>query len=153
MRKSLSILHTADSHIGAGLPARPRHAWPRRGDDFITSFRRVIGRAFELNVDLVIHAGDVFDRSQPSARALTTAAEPLLELAVKGIPVVIVPGNHERSTIPTTLLFAHPNIYIAASPRTFSFNLRGTRVAISAFPCLRRDAAKAFPRALEATEW
>ncbi len=153
MRKSLRILHTADSHIGAGLPARPRHAWPRRGDDFIVSFRRVIRHAFEYNVDFAIHAGDVFDRSQPSARALTAAAEPLLELAVNGIPVVIVPGNHERSTIPSTVFLAHPNIYIAAEPRTFSFDLGGARTAVSALPCLRRDAAKTFPRALEATGW
>lgn len=74
----LRILHTADSHIGAALPARPRHTRPRRGDDFIASFRHVLGEAFRAEVDLVIHAGDLFDRSRPSCRALTAAAEPTL---------------------------------------------------------------------------
>ena len=153
MSQALRILHTADSHIGADLPARPRLATPRRGDDFVSSFRRVIHRAFELDVDLVIHSGDLFNRSKPSSRALIAATEPLLEVAVAGIPVVIVPGNHERSTIPASVLLSHPNIHIAADPRTIPLSLRGLRVAVAAFPCLRRDSAAAFPEALRTTEW
>ncbi|MGD2109606.1 MAG: metallophosphoesterase [Phycisphaerae bacterium] len=153
MGKSVRILHTADSHIGAELVIRPRHSRPRRGDDFIASFRRVLARACELDVDLVVHAGDLFDRSRPSARALAAAGEPLLDLAVAGIPVVIVPGNHERSMIPASLLLSHPNIRIAAEPRTFSFNLRGTSLAVTAVPCLRRQAASTFAKVLAATRW
>jgi len=153
MSRALRILHTADSHIGAALPARPRHTRPRRGDDFVASFRRALQRAFELNVDLVIHSGDLFNRSRPSSRALVAATEPLLEVAVAGIPVVVVPGNHERSAIPATLLLAHPNIHIAAEPRTISLSLRGIRVAVAAFPCVRRAAATGFPEMLAATGW
>ena len=124
----LRIWHTADSHIGADLPVRPRCGRPRRGDDLVASFRRVMRRAIEQGCDLVIHAGDVFDCPRPSGRALAAAAEPMIQVASGGIPIVIVPGNHERSAIPSTVLLAHPNIHIVAEPRTLRFRLAGVHV-------------------------
>jgi len=153
MGAALRILHTADSHIGAGLPVRPRRDGPRRGDDLVTSFVDVLDRAVADDVDLVIHAGDLFNRSKPSSRALAAAGEPLLAVAAGGIPVVIVPGNHERSAIPANLLLSHPNIRIVTRPTTLRFDLGGRRVAVSAWPCLRRDAARRFESALAATGW
>jgi DNA repair exonuclease SbcCD nuclease subunit len=154
MTRPLRILHTADSHIGAGLPRRPRHTRPRRGDDFLDSYRRVFEAAAQHDVDLVVHAGDLFDTPRPSARALVAAAEPLLDLAVRGVPVVVVPGNHERSVIPGALMFSHPNIHIVHEPCTWSFACRdGGRVAVSSFPCLRRDSAQRFTEVLDQTGW
>ena len=123
MSRLLRILHIADSHIGAQLPARPRSRRPRRGDDFIASFRRVLDRAREFDVDLVLHAGDVFDEPSPSNAAISAAALPLLELAAAGLPVVILPGNHERSAIPASLLFSHPNLHIVRRPDTHTIRL------------------------------
>jgi DNA repair exonuclease SbcCD nuclease subunit/predicted GIY-YIG superfamily endonuclease len=153
MAGAVKILHTADSHIGSGWPARLRHDRPRRGDDLVDSYRRVLSQSSARGVDLVIHAGDVFDRPHPSAHALVAAAEPLLDAAVAGIPVVVIPGNHERCAIPGTVLLAHPNIRILDKPATCTFSMRGTRIAVSGFPCLRRDAAARFDEALDATEW
>lgn len=93
MSRPLRILHTADSHIGAELPVRPRDDRPRRGDDFVDSFSRVLDHALNENVDLVIHAGDLFDLPNPSSRTLVATGEPLLGLAASGVPVIIVPGN------------------------------------------------------------
>ena len=108
----------------------------------------------EINdVDLVIHAGDVFDEPNPSHSAMMAAAEPLLRIAAGGRPVVIVPGNHERSTLPAFLLLSHPNIHIVREPVTLTFNLRGTRVGVAALPCIRRRSAHLFEGALRATGW
>ncbi|HRX87720.1 MAG TPA: metallophosphoesterase family protein, partial [Phycisphaerae bacterium] len=153
MAEALRILHLADSHIGAQLVRRPRVKRLRRGDDIIASYRRVLERAVEHDVDLVIHAGDLFDTPAPSSAALAAATAPLLALAARGIPVVIVPGNHERSVIPGSLLLAHPLIHIAAEPTTMRMQLRGRDVAISAIPCIRRDSLAAFDAALAATGW
>jgi exonuclease SbcD len=153
MSRGLRILHLADSHIGAGLPARPRKERPRRGDDFIASYRRVLRRAIEHDVDLVLHAGDVFNEPNPSGAAVAAAAQPLLEIAACGIPIVIVPGNHERSAIPGSLLFSHPNMHIVDRPRTVRFALRGVRVSIVGIPCIRRGVAERFGAALGETEW
>ena len=153
MGTALRILHMADSHIGANLPVRPRLAVPRRGDDFVRSYEWVLDQALAQQVDLVIHAGDLFDRSKPTSRALVAAAQPLLHVAATGVPIVVVPGNHERSQIPGTLLLAHPNIHVLAQPATKVFRLHGTRVAVSGFPCLRRHSAQRFEAVLAQTEW
>jgi exonuclease SbcD len=153
MVADLRILHLADSHIGTDLPGRPRSGRRRRGDDIIASYCRVLALARDRYVDLVIHAGDVFDRPHPNDAALAAAAQPLLQLAVRDIPVVIVPGNHERSSLPEALLFSHPNLHVVRQPGTLIFNLRGTRVAIAAFPCARRQSARCFAELLRATGW
>ena len=153
MGRGFRILHLADSHIGADLPARPRSQRRRRGDDFVDSYRRALQLAETHDVDLVIHAGDVFDRPDPHHSAMAAAAEPLLRQAAAGRPVVIVPGNHERSTLPAFLLFSHPNIHIVREPVTLTFNLRGTRVGVAALPCIRRRSAPLFADTLRATRW
>lgn len=149
----LRILHTADSHIGAGWPRRPRHRRPRRGDDICRMFHHVMQQAIVGQVDLVVHAGDVFDMPHPSPQALAAAAEPMLEVAAEGIPIVIVPGNHERSTIPTNVLLAHPNIFILDRPGTLRFDIRDTAVMLAGIPSLRRGAGLKFDEALGATKW
>jgi len=150
---SLTILHTADSHLGADLPRRSRHARRRRGHDFVDSFHRVIRHGLASGANLVIHSGDLFDSPQPSAEAMAAAGETLVACAAGGVPVVILPGNHEHSAIPSCLLLAHPNIHIVTRPCTIPLEIEGGCVAVSAFPCLRRDAARAFPQALEQTGW
>jgi DNA repair exonuclease SbcCD nuclease subunit len=54
------------------------------------------------------------------------------------VPVVLVPGNHERSRIPLSLWTLHPNLFIYHRPSTFVFTVRGMRVAVAGFPCSRR---------------
>lgn len=154
MSGALRVLHLADTHIGAELPARPRANRPRRGDDFVRSFRRALGHAISCDgTDLVIHAGDLFDMPNPSAAAVTAAGMALLEVASAGVPIVIVPGNHERCAIPASILLAHPNIHIVREPTTLLFRLRGVEVAVSALPCIRRGSATAFAGQLAATGW
>ncbi len=146
------ILHTADSHIGADLPAK-RTTRRRRGDDFVDSFGRVLDAATGGGADLVVHAGDVFDRSTPTPAAMSAAESLLHKTAAAGVPIVIVPGNHERSRIPSSLLLSHPNIRIAREPCTFSFSLRGRRVAVAAFPFVRNEPAAAFAEMVSRTGW
>lgn len=153
MSTSLRILHTADSHIGADLPVRGNGKYARRGSDFVTSFRRVLARAHEYQVDVVIHAGDLFDRSHPGDGAITAGTEPLWQLAQAGLPVVIVPGNHERSVLPGALLLSHPNIHVLRERQTVVLNCHGLRVAIAGLPCLRRTASAGFAQAVQATNW
>lgn len=153
MPSDLRILHLADSHIGADLPKRRGGVRPRRGNDFVESYQRVLKQAARLDVDLVIHAGDLFDEPRPGDGALAAAAGPVWELAGSGVPVVIVPGNHERCAIPPSLLLSHPNIHILHEPRTVRLARRGLSVAVAGFPCIRRDAARRFAEQLRETRW
>jgi predicted phosphodiesterase len=46
-------------------------------------------------VDLVVHTGDLFNRSRPPTRTVARAAALLREVA-RRVPVVLLPGNHDR---------------------------------------------------------
>jgi exonuclease SbcD len=153
MTMALRILHTADSHIGADLPLRANGKYRRRGSDFVASFRRVLARAQEFQVDVVILAGDLFDRSHPRAGAIAAGTEPIWQVAQTGISVIIIPGNHERSILPDALLLSHANIHVLRAPGAVVIERHGLRLAIAGFPCLRRNAAARFAEAVEETGW
>jgi exonuclease SbcD len=84
----MRILHTADWHIGKRLG---RH-------DRMPEFREVLSEveriAEEQRVDLVIVAGDVWDRAMPPVDALALGLEALQRLAAHA-PLVAVAGNHD----------------------------------------------------------
>jgi DNA repair exonuclease SbcCD nuclease subunit len=76
--------------------------------------------------------------------------EPLLKVAEAGIPVYLVPGNHERSRIPLQIWTVHPNLHIFHKPQTFIHQTADLTVALSGFPFARR-VGDVFPELLEAT--
>src|SRR6185503_4960245 len=112
------ILLLADSHLGFDLPVRPRVERRRRGHDFLANYARALAPALAGEVDVVVHAGDVFDRSSVVSTLAWQAFEPLRRIADAGIPVLIVPGNHERSRLPHLRFARHPNLHVFAEPRS-----------------------------------
>ena len=135
---NLRILLVADTHIGFDLPLRPRVERRRRGHDFIANFQRALQPALRGDVDLVLHGGDLFDRSRVPPALVDVAMEPLVRVAESGTPVYVVPGNHERARIPLHLWAAHPNLHIYHRPRTFVHQGPGGTVALVGFPFARR---------------
>jgi DNA repair protein SbcD/Mre11 len=84
----MRILHTADWHVGRRLG---RHD---RTEETRAALAEVARIADDEHVDLVLVAGDVFDRPSPPVEALSLGLGALLRLAV-GRPVVVVAGNHD----------------------------------------------------------
>jgi DNA repair protein SbcD/Mre11 len=84
----MRILHTADWHIGRRLGRHDRTAEMREALDEVARI------ADEERVDLVLVAGDVFDRAAPPVESLSVGLSALLRLA-RGRPVVVVAGNHD----------------------------------------------------------
>lgn len=122
---ALRLLLVADSHVGIDLPRRPRVARRRRGHDFFASFERALLPARQGQVDLVVHGGDLLFRSRVPPELVQTAMGPLLEVAEGGVPVFLVPGNHERSAIPFPLLARHPRVHIFDRPRCYHLSHLG----------------------------
>jgi DNA repair exonuclease SbcCD nuclease subunit len=147
------ILFLADTHLGIDLPRRPRIQRRRRGHDFFANYERALQAALDLAVDAVVHGGDVFYRSRIPASLVQQGMLPLKRLADTGIPVYVVPGNHERSAIPFPLLAQHPNIHLFDRPRTFTAEWKGVRVALAGFPFHRDGVRGAFPTLLDRTGW
>ena len=131
------VLLVADTHLGFDLPFRPRVERRRRGHDFFANFRKALLPALQDQVDLVIHGGDLFYRSKVPPALVEMAMEPLVEVARHGVPVFIVPGNHELSRIPLHLWAAHPNLQIFDAPKTLVCSVGATSVALSGFPFAR----------------
>jgi DNA repair exonuclease SbcCD nuclease subunit len=149
----IRLLFLADTHLGFDYPFRPRVQRRRRGDDFFANFRRALRQAFEGRVDAVIHGGDLLFRSRVPARLVDMAFAPFKELADRGVPVYIVPGNHERSRIPFRLLGSHPFVHIFDSPRTYCLEKGGFRLALAGFPYWRENIRRRFSEVLESTGW
>ncbi|MEP6759089.1 MAG: exonuclease SbcCD subunit D [Actinomycetota bacterium] len=84
----MRILHTSDWHIGRRLG---RHD---RTEETRAALAEVARIADDEQVDLVLVAGDVFDRASPPVESLSLGLGALLRLAT-GRPVVVVAGNHD----------------------------------------------------------
>jgi DNA repair protein SbcD/Mre11 len=153
MSDETRILLLADSHLGFDLPTRPRVGRRRRGHDFFANYAAALQPALAGEVDLVVHAGDVFDRPSVVPTIAYQAYEPLRRIADRGVPVFIVPGNHERSRLPHARFASHPLVHVFDRPRTFIAEVRGTTVAFSGFPYERRDVRMRFAEVLEQTAW
>ena len=125
----------------------------RRGPDFFQNYFRSLQPALNGDVDIVIHGGDVFFRSRVFPKIVHEAFQPLIAIADKGIPVYLVPGNHERSNIPVTLLETHRNIHIFDQPKTFVLETKGRNISLSGFPFYRSAIRKNFETILNRTDF
>ena len=135
----VKITFLSDTHLGFDLPIRPRTKRRRRGEDFFTNTRQVLDRAIAEKSDLIVHGGDLFFRSKIPAPIIDKVYTLLYEYADKGIPIIIVPGNHERSALPQSFMLNHPNLYIFQQAGSFEFMIRGEKVTVSGFPNIRKE--------------
>jgi len=149
----IRILFVADTHLGFDLPFKPRIQRRRRGPDFFKMFELALEPAHQGEVDVVVHGGDILYRSKVPPRLVQMAFEPLQKVANKGVPVVVVPGNHERSAIPFRLWASHPNIHIFVRPKTFYLEINGSTLALVGFPYVRDNIRQNFFQVLEQTGW
>lgn len=153
MSDGIRVLLLADTHLGFDLPARPRVERRRRGHDFLANYAAALAPARAGEVDLVVHGGDVFDTPGVSASVAYQALEPLRRVADGGVPVFIVPGNHERSVLPHARFASHPRVHVFDRPRTFAVEVRGARVSLAGFPYQRHGVRGSLPRLLEDASW
>lgn len=110
----MKIFHLSDLHIGKQL-----HSYSlRKNQEAILS--QIVEQAKTVRPDVILIAGDVFDKSVPSAEAYTVFDEFLNQLAdIKpAIPVLIIAGNHdsaERLRYASSFMEKH-QIYISVMP-------------------------------------
>jgi exonuclease SbcD len=153
MSSAIRILFLADSHLGFDLPSNPRVPRRRRGHDFLANYAAALEPALAGEVDVVVHGGDVFDRPDVPEKLGWQVLRPLVRVAERGTPVLIVPGNHERAHIPHARLVEHRHVHVFDRPRTFVIDVRGTRVAFAGFPFERRNVRGRFKELVERSEW
>ncbi|TQQ83354.1 exonuclease SbcCD subunit D [Halonotius terrestris] len=86
------VIHTGDTHIGY-----QQYHSPERRADFLAAFEQVIDDAIELDVDAVVHAGDLFHDRRPDLPDLMGTLSALRDLNAADIPFLAVVGNHEST--------------------------------------------------------
>ena len=107
----MRILATADSHFGYiyGRTAQARNLIIQH---FFDSFENLLEIARREKVELVLHGGDFFNRSKPNKKFISKAFNLITRLSDDGINFIAIPGNHDRSCLPDTLLsYFKSNIY------------------------------------------
>src|SRR6202171_3010053 len=82
------LAHSSDLHVDEDRNSASR------GGDGTTGLCRVLATARALSGDLVLLAGDTFENNQLGPAVVDRAAQLLAEA---GLPVVILPGNHDPS--------------------------------------------------------
>lgn len=93
----MRVLQISDTHLGAERHAIGPTGWSRAADHH-EALERALAPALREEVDLVVHAGDVFDRSRPPTRWMMEAGA-LLEEVARRVPMVGIAGNHDRRGI------------------------------------------------------
>ena len=87
----MRLLHTSDWHLGRSL----------HGTDLLAEQEAVLARLAEVvraeRVDVVLVAGDVYDRAVPSADATEVLDRAVGRLLTAGAAVVMTPGNHDSA--------------------------------------------------------
>ena len=117
--RGMRFLHTSDWHLGRTFHG---HSILQFQQEFLDW---VIERARACEVDAVVIAGDVYDRSVPGHEAIEMLERALVDL-LRICPVILISGNHDS---PTRLGFGGPIL------RASGLHL-GTRVATIANPAV-----------------
>lgn len=88
----MKILHTSDWHLGKSLGGHSLVEDQRHALEQVMS--HVLGESF----DLLVIAGDIFDRATPSGEAARMLGDWLGDLRAEkpDLPVVIIAGNHDN---------------------------------------------------------
>jgi DNA repair exonuclease SbcCD nuclease subunit len=118
---------------------------------FFLKVEEIIREAISIHkIDFIIHSGDFFNRSKPPPKVVDRGVKPFQLAARKGIPVFIIPGNHERSRLPLGLLpFFNDNLNLFVDPRSYLFEKNGILIKITGFPYIRHKARTTFSETLK----
>ena len=121
-RRRTDILYATDSHLGKTSHSYGGSSWrisPENG------FDRAIEAAISMDVDAVIHGGDLFHNPGDgiSPEGIIFCREGLVSLAESGIPFYFIYGNHERQAGRRVMnRFVDDNLAEHLGPRYDSIN-------------------------------
>ncbi len=85
----MKIMHISDLHLGKKLHGLSLY------DEQKNFLEQIVFASDIQDVDCVIIAGDVYDKSVPSTEAVVLFDEFLTKLSQKNVPVLVISGNHD----------------------------------------------------------
>lgn len=91
----MKILHCSDVHLGK-KPFGTREFSQKRYLDFFRAFDQICDKGIELKVDLMLIAGDLFDKKELTPDTLERCEKTFLKLKNAKIDVLLIEGNHDN---------------------------------------------------------
>ncbi len=138
-------MHFADTHFGVELYGRldPETGINSRLQDFSKSLTRAIEMALDEGVHLAVFAGDAYKTRDPRQTDQREFASCIRRLTDRGIPVVLLTGNHDMPAIKGR---AHAieiyrtlgvtNVHVLNRPQMLTVETAAGRVRIAPMPYL-----------------
>jgi len=144
----MRIVATADTHFGFeyGRTAVTKKESIERMN---LAFENVLNEAVSKKADLVLHGGDMFNRSSPKKTVIKKAYDIIHKFAEDDIPLVAIPGNHDKSVLPESLI-NHFNKNIHFMNKLTLLDL--SEVAILSFPFEGKSPRTIFEKVAKITK-
>jgi DNA repair exonuclease SbcCD nuclease subunit len=131
----MRVLHLADTHLGAWLRVHGAPEGWSRAAEHAEAFERALEPALRGEVELVLHAGDLFDTRTPSRKLVAWTAALLGRVAAR-VPVLLIPGNHDPASLLRVFRMPPPGVSLADVAQRHVFG----ELAVAAVPFQRTVA-------------
>ena len=138
-------MHFADTHFGVELYGRmdPDTGLNTRLNDFKQSLLRAVDMALEAGVHLAVFAGDAYKTRDPRQTDQREFADCIRRLTDRGIPVVLLVGNHDMPAIKGRAnaveiyrTLGVTNVHVLQKPDILMLDTPGGMARIAAMPYL-----------------
>ena len=131
----MKLIHLSDIHAGKNLGRISRN------EDVIYALNQVIDFCKENKPDIVLIAGDVFDKANPDNEAKEIIFDFFLRLRSMNVPSVVVSGNHDSYEFMKSLrkLLQVIDVYVIPKPNLDDcvLELKGVKIACLPYPSER----------------
>jgi exonuclease SbcD len=140
----MRLLHTSDWHLGRGFHGAPLL------DQQVTALDAMVDLVAAESVDVVVVAGDVYDRQIPPAEAVAVLSETLRRLRDAGAVVVAISGNHDSGArlrfadalLATAGVHIRGDVRTAGQPVVVPASDGGSDLAVYPIPYLEPEIAR-----------
>jgi len=144
----IALLHLADTHIGVENYGRldAGTGLHTRLQDFVRSLGHILDRALAEKVDLVVFSGDAYRSCDPSPTHQREFATLLRRVCSSGVPVVLVPGNHDTpaafgraSSLDIYDALRIDGVHVASEPQLLVVDTVSGSIQVACVPWLHRS--------------
>jgi DNA repair exonuclease SbcCD nuclease subunit len=142
----LKILHTSDIHLGMKFASYDGEVQEKLVEARFECLSRLVSAANQHGCDLLVVAGDLFDRVTVTKRDIVRAAGAFGDF--EGAAVVVLPGNHDYVSADKSDLWhtfkenAHGNVLVCDEPRPWPLAKFDVDATVYPGPCTAKHSAK-----------
>jgi len=138
----IRILHFADFHLGIDTigPMDPETRLNGRILDYLDCLDALVEYAIGNDADLIVFAGDAFNKHNPEPTYQREFGERIVRLA-NHCPLVLLVGNHDMpgmiekaSAVDIYATLQVPNVYVGWQPETLMIETKRGNVQVTTFP-------------------